>query len=287
MSGISIYEHARIFTTKLFVYQNHMKHMKPFTQKWMMLAVLAITTAGALAWREAGNDQSPMKDNLQRNWTDDTTRPKNRIRGNNDITAGELDRAMKELDRAGVEMDKTLKLDFSKMEKEIKESMAEVNKIDYNEIAREVSNALQKVDWNVIHKEVARALQNIDIRISEKDKEEMKKEMLKAKKEIEAAKINSKIDMSHMKESIEKGMAAARAGIEKAKKEIAQYREFLNELDKDGLINKNKAYKVEVKSGELFINGVKQSKEVNDKYRKYFKEEDFSIRNDGESSSKI
>ena len=39
MSGISIYEHARIFTTKLFVYQNHMKHMKPFTQKWMITSL--------------------------------------------------------------------------------------------------------------------------------------------------------------------------------------------------------------------------------------------------------
>lgn len=287
MNGISIYEHARIFTTKLFVYKNHMNHMKTLTQKWLMLAVLAVATTGAIAWREAGNDRSPMKDHLQSRWDEDTTRPKKRIRGNNDITAGDLDRAMSELDRAGVEMDKTLKLDFSKMEKEIKESMSEINKINYDEIAREVSNALQKVDWAAIHKEVAKALQNVDIRFSEKDKEEMKKEMLKAKKEIEAAKINSKINMSQMKENIEKGMAAARSGIEKAKKEIAQYKEFLNELDKDGLINKNKAYKVEVKSGELFINGVKQSKEVNDKYRKYFKEEDFSIRNDGENSSKI
>jgi hypothetical protein len=82
-------------------------------------------------------------------------------------------------------------------------------------------------------------------------------------------------------------MEHARTGLEKAKKEITLLKEFTSELEKDGLVDRKKGYTIEIKSGEMYINGVKQSKEVNDKYRKYFKDEDYTIKSDAEGAVRI
>ncbi len=37
----------------------------------------------------------------------------------------------------------------------------------------------------------------------------------------------------------------------------------------------------------MIINGTKQSKEINDQYRKYFKDENYTIKRDGENVSRI
>jgi hypothetical protein len=71
--------------------------------------------------------------------------------------------------------------------------------------------------------------------------------------------------------------------MEKAMAEVKLLKEFTDELEKDGLIDKKKGYKVEVKDGELYINGTKQSKETTEKYRKYFKKDNFSISTDGDT----
>ena len=40
-------------------------------------------------------------------------------------------------------------------------------------------------------------------------------------------------------------------------------------MEADGLIDKKKGYTIEWKSGELYINGTEQPKNVSDKYKKY------------------
>jgi hypothetical protein len=105
---------------------------------------------------------------------------------------------------------------------------------------------------------------------------QIKKEIERAQESVKAAKISSHIDMDKIKESVEKGLERQgwkESGIARAKKEIALLKEFTEALEKDGLISKKKGYKIEIKDGEMYINGTKQSKEVNEKYKKYFKEE--------------
>jgi hypothetical protein len=65
-------------------------------------------------------------------------------------------------------------------------------------------------------------------------------------------------------------MAKAKKDIEKAKLEIANYRAFIRVLESDGLIKAGEPYKVELKDNVLYINGVQQSKEATEKYRKYY-----------------
>ena len=65
---------------------------------------------------------------------------------------------------------------------------------------------------------------------------------------------------------------------------MQNYKDFTNELEKDGLIDKNKAYSLELKDGYLYINGKKQSKETTEKYRKYYMGKDhFKISMDGKN----
>ena len=76
-------------------------------------------------------------------------------------------------------------------------------------------------------------------------------------------------------------MQTAKESIEKAKKEMLEYKRFIDGLDKDGLIDKDKNYKIEYKNGELSINGKKQSVEVAKKYSSFLKDKkDFTIKKD-------
>jgi hypothetical protein len=76
-------------------------------------------------------------------------------------------------------------------------------------------------------------------------------------------------------------MQTAKESVEKAKKEMLEYKNFIDGLDKDGLIDKDKNYKIEYKNGELSINGKKQSAEVVKKYNSFLKDKkDFTIKKD-------
>ena len=87
-----------------------------------------------------------------------------------------------------------------------------------------------------------------------------------------------KLNSPEFKKGIEDAMEKAKIGIEKAKKELLQLKEFTDGLQKDGLIDKKKGYSIEWKNGgELYINGNKQPKEVSDKYRKYYKKDGYKI----------
>lgn len=44
-----------------------------------------------------------------------------------------------------------------------------------------------------------------------------------------------------------------------------------NALEKDGLTDRQKTYKLEIKNSEFYINDLKQSKEITDKYRMHFR----------------
>ena len=73
----------------------------------------------------------------------------------------------------------------------------------------------------------------------------------------------------------------AKVEIEKAKAEIKEYKDFVNGLESDGLINKKEGYTLKHKDGELFINGKKASEQTYNKYRNFLdKHKKFSIEKD-------
>jgi hypothetical protein len=54
-------------------------------------------------------------------------------------------------------------------------------------------------------------------------------------------------------------------------------------MEKEGLLNTKDDYTIEYKDGDLFINDKKQSSDITDKYKKYFKQKKIAIKKvDGE-----
>jgi hypothetical protein len=197
----------------------------------------------------------------------------------NEFTIGDIDKAMREMERAMADMHRNMNIDFGKMDKEIKQAMEEIKKVDFAKLDQEIKASMKNIDWESMRKETDKAMREAEARLKEVDLREVKVQMDKLKTELDAKKF---VDMESIQKSVEAGLAGARVGIEKAKAELAKFKEFIDTLDKDGLIDKKKTYRVEVKDDELYINGTKQSKEINDKYRKYFRDEDFTIKSDGE-----
>ncbi len=106
---------------------------------------------------------------------------------------------------------------------------------------------------------------------------EVEREMEQVKTNLEKQKIDIKSNAGKIKTDIENAMKNAKKSIENAKEELRNMKEFTNALEKDGLIDKSKTYRIEVKNGKLYIDDKKQSKEIRNKYSQYYKKGNFTI----------
>jgi hypothetical protein len=172
----------------------------------------------------------------------------------------ELNESMKNLDmrKMQLDMEKSMRgIDFEKMQKEMEQSMA---KIDFSNIEKEMAKAMKEFDAAKIQKEVQESMEKIDMKKMQLDMEKMQAELSKIGPEIE------------------KSMEKAKVDIEKAKEEMKEYKEFVDGLEKDGLINKKDQYTIKHNNGELFINGKKASDATYKKYKTFLdKRKKFTI----------
>lgn len=209
---------------------------------------------------------------------------------------GELERTLSEknwekemksfdADKIKAQIEQAMKeVDASKIQAEVKRAMAEA---DFEKIKKEMEESLKEVDSEKIREQMTRAMKEIDaVKIKADMEGSMAKvDVEKIKAEMERVK---EVDLKKMEEElksigpkIEQSMKEARESMEKAKKEMTAFKEFLDGLEKDGLINKNQPYKIEFENGELFINGKKQPAEVLNKYQGFLKDrKDFTIKKD-------
>lgn len=174
----------------------------------------------------------------------------------------ELAEAMKKLDAQKIQFDveKALRdVDFQKIQKEIKESMA---KIDWDKMKTEMEESMRKIDWDKMRAEMEK-VKEIDMKNFQQEMEKMQKELSKIKPEIEKSLENAKVE------------------IEKAKAEIKEYKDFVDGLEKDGLLKKSEQYTIKHKDGQLIINGKKASDATYNKYKKFLqKHKEFNIEKD-------
>ncbi len=212
----------------------------------------------------------------------------------NSMTMKEFDRLAENLDN---QVAKELKnIDFAKMEQEIRSSLKEVDvekimkevegslkEINTEKILADVKKELENINFEDVHAETKEALEKASVELDKAREEirkinmdEIRKELANAQKEMEKSREEFKnIDMPKI-------MREAQEGIDKAKQELKQIKAMFNEMEKDGLINSKKGFKIEYKDKNLFINGTKQPEQVTDKYRKYFKDDHFEITIDKE-----
>jgi chromosome segregation ATPase len=212
---------------------------------------------------------------------------------NSSIKMKDLERIQSELNQSMLQVsDELKKIDFSKIQKEIEASLKTV---DAEKMLREVERSLKDIDLGKTLASVSASLKDIDLDIKSEaiekaladtrqeieqarkelgniDRDAVKKELEEARKEVEKSKAEiSKIDMNKI-------IDEAKAGIEKAKEELANTKELITALEKDGLVNSRQGFTLEYRNGSLYIDGKKQSEETTDKYRRYLKKDGFKIR---------
>lgn len=269
--------------------------MKPTTFTTGRLFLILLTaglTIGLVSW---DHRQSPGQYQQSAN---DTVPKKSKDR---EKKIRDLDDVLTELDAADV------KIDMEKMQKELSEALKKIDadkirleiekamkEVDFDKIKKEIETSMSKVDWDNIKTEIANAMKQVDMaKIQQEVQQSMAKvDWDKMKAEMEKVK---NIDMKHVQEELqkvqeemkdlgpklEKELARAKVEIEKAKAEIKEYKEFVNGLESDGLINKKESYTLKHKDGELFINGKKASEQTYNKYRTFLeKHKKFNIEKD-------
>ncbi len=180
--------------------------------------------------------------------------------------------------------DQLKKIDWAKISASVNEALKNV---DLEKIRMDVEASMKKVDMSKLMTDIAEGLKGLDIEGLKPDMEkamkeagqslkeinwdEVKAELRRAKAELEKAKVDLKgIDM-------DKIMQEARNGIEQAKTKLQQYKTMFTEMEKDGLIDTKKGFKLEYRKGRLFIDGREQTQEASNKYKKYIDEDDFNI----------
>lgn len=175
----------------------------------------------------------------------------------------ELARAMKEIDgeKIRLEVEKALKeVDMEKIGKEIQASLAAV---DWNKTKMEIERAMKEVDMEKIQQEIRASMANADW-------EKMKTELEKFKSEEFSKEMQKlKAEMEELGPRIRKEMEKAKGEMEKAKESMKAYKEFINGLEKDGLLSKKEGYELEHRNGRLLINGKAIQQADYDRYRSF------------------
>ncbi len=218
----------------------------------------------------------------------DTTKPRKHHHSKDEYRIGDIDEAMKSLDMEMASLDAQLKkLDFSKMEQDMKQAMKEIEKVDFAKIEREVNESLKNVDWKKMQADIDKAMQEVDVHMQELNLEKMHVNLEKMKVNLGKQQLKMSLDAGKIRKQVEEGMEHAKDGLDKAKEELQNLKAFTNELEKDGLINKKKGYFIKVDSGKLYINGKEQSTETYEKYKQYYHKGSFTIKSDGENNTSI
>lgn len=207
----------------------------------------------------------------------------------------DFDKLIDQMDNTFLDVEKNIKnIDIDKMMKGVEASLASIDmdkimkdvslslkNIDVDKILRDVQLSLKDIKTDEISKEVESALKEAQTEIAKAKKEiaevdtkSIARDLEAAKKEIEKSKAEfGKIDMTKI-------MDEAREGIDKAKAELKQIKQMFLEMEKDGLIDTKKGFSIEYKNKELLIDGKKQTEEVTNKYRHYFKDDHFKMKID-------
>jgi hypothetical protein len=227
------------------------------TSKRMLIAVLAVATVTVtfISWTRK---PAPRFDRVKQSFIDSPPADKKIV---------DLDEALAELDKIDMEraIEKAMKevaeamkqLDADKLRLEIDKAMREV---DMEKIKKEISESMSKVKWDEISKELQEAMKNVN-------DEKINMEIANAMKEVDMEK--AKEEMKKIKPQIEKEMEKAKIEMEKAKVEVKAYKDFMDGLEADGLIDKKEDYTIRHENKELIINGKKASDKTYNKYRHF------------------
>lgn len=253
-----------------------------------LVALVLVAAVALISWKQ--QDKQPDKKQEHRTYIDTVPAKEKKVRDldealnqldNLDLQAT-IDQAMasvaevmKNLDaeKLHLEVENALKsVDMEKVNADVEKALKE---IDFEKIQADVKASLEKVNWDEIKGDIENAKKEIDA-ASKIDFEEINRELAKANEEIKKIRpeiekelAKAKVEIEKIRPEMEKELAKAKVEIEKAKEEIREYKNFVDGLDKDGLLNKKDEYSIIHKNGKLIINGKEASSEVYNKYKSF------------------
>lgn len=195
------------------------------------------------------------------------------------------EKSMKEFDRGKItkQIEQGLKdIDIAKMQVEIEKSM---NKVDWDKMKQEIDKSIKEIDLSKMKvnlekmkNDIALSLKEIKTDALKKSMEEIKKiNFDDLKKEIELSKDQLKPEMEKFRSEMDK----VKIEMQKVKSDMSDVKIMLDEMEKDGLINKKETNTIEFKDKDLLINGKKQTPEISEKYHKYLKGDSYKFKFNG------
>lgn len=158
-------------------------------------------------------------------------------------------------------------IDYSKMNIDIQKALAQMDSV---KLKQEIASALNNINWNDMKADVAQSMDSAKAAIAGIDWDQMKSDLQKAQADVSKELAKQHINSDSIRLQVQQAMKQAQKGLHEAQQEIALQYSLPKALADDGLIDVNKPYRIELKDGSLYLNGVKQSKAVTDKYSRYF-----------------
>lgn len=200
-----------------------------------------------------------------------------------------------DFDKMQLEIEQSLKkIDFDKIQKEINESL---KKIDFDKMERDIERSLEEAKKSLNEKELKEELQKVKEELK-KAKEELKRELkddkwraeaqaeiekiksVEISKEMEAARkevAKAKAEIETERVNIRKELEKARKEIDETKKELLGYQEMIYEMEKENLLSTKSDYTIKFDNEVLTVNGKKLSDEQTARYKKYLKKDKVTI----------
>jgi hypothetical protein len=278
-------------------------------KKYLVLVGLLLIAVTTVAWQIDNKKKTDTTSEYHA--ARDTTQPKQRDNDQDEFRMNELEDAMKKLDieigkldlhmkDLDLQLSKQLseamnKIDFEKMSRQINEQMKKIDvdkikmdvnnsieeahhqlkKIDLEKMGNDIKDDMRKIDVDKIKTEVNNSIQQVHDQLKQIDMQKLRNETLELQQNFNSGKF---------KMQIQDAMKGAKQSMERAKQELQDMQEFTDQLEKDGLIDKKKGYNVEwKKEGDLYINGKKQTREISDKYSRYYKKDGYKIEMSGDN----
>ena len=232
---------------------------------------------GELPNRQPATDTIPAKKRFQRNSMDDKSFQDDAI----DMKA--VEDAMRNIERSMQKLKAELGQDY---QRHIKDSY---------------QKAFDEINWKKIQggyeKAIAEVQENQEFKKMNKQFNLQRQQMMSdLNRQMELSRLNMEKGMKSMqlalKVDMDRQLQKARIQLQKAKVQLGEINNFKTDLEKDGLIKAGESYDIEIKDGDLYINGKKQkskvSKKYKEKYPRYFEQgQQFKLNNDNKKSRRI
>jgi hypothetical protein len=226
--------------------------------KAYMLAGLLVIVVTASAWQLKDKKQKHDTTAHDNNIASDTANPRKHDFDKDDYGMKDFEQSMKQLDIQLKNLDVNLGGLDTVINKSVRQALAN---IDFAKIGRDVDDAVKSVDWNEINNTINGSLKTALESLKNIDADKIRLDVQDELDKINSKDFNIHFDGAELGKTINDAVNNAMGSIGGLTQWAQDWSDLTKGLEKDGLIDRKKGYKIEWKdNGELYINGTRQPK---------------------------